>query len=1331
MQRWKTIAIRIGLGLVALAAVLAVFAFALLRTGPGQALLSAAIAELSDHRVVVHGLSGALPNDLRADSVEVADAHGVWLRAENVALNWRALAALNNRLVIGSASSTRVVVLRLPQSEKKSSGTTPEISVRSLTLPHIEIAADVVGRAAVLSARGALHYRSADRLSADVVVARLDNRDRYVAKGTIDNDVANGTLAISEGNGGILAALVGLPTLGPILLDARAQGDARANALAFRLSAGKLEASGNGSISLQTRALDLIVEAHAPAMQPAPDLAWQSLSLDGRVRGSFDTPDATATLALVGAEAQGVAIGRLSAKVSGNNGAVDLAAQADSVRVPGTPDTFAAAPVLLNAHADLNAPHRPIHFSLAHPLVRVSGDATTSGTRTLAAKIALPSLQALAGDALRGSASFVVSAEEQAKKVALTLDGRLNFDGATPAARLLGPNTSLVLKADFDGNDISDSQISLNGAAVTLQAHGSFKARSLAYTLDARLSDLSRLSSTLKGETTFAATVSGALDRAEAKVLGSVLAASQGFAPQRVDYSMHAEGLPDLRLVQAAAQGRFDNAPVTLKADYSASPGKSGQATLTARWKSLAANARMVVDRRSSATGAAHVTVGSLSDFSSLAGTKLTGRVDAGLGLIRLGAHDILRVNARLSALAIENERAGTANVSGTVTDPFGAPSFVLAADAHDISAEGVLGDAEANLSGPLDKLSVTLKSSLKDSSGTPATIAAQALVDATKQRAILSATDAQWRGVKFALKAPTTIAFAKVLSVDRLVANLGGGTLILEGTVLPKLAASVSVESLPAQVLTPFMSGVPLAGTISLDAKLAGTTNAPAGTITLKGSALRAGAYSTKAVAPADLNVLGTLDGRVARIDARLAAGSSAHATVSGEVPLARNTPLGLHVVGALDLALLNPVLMADARQATGKLDADLRVTGALASPRVTGRMTLANGELQDFARGVRLHDIAANLEAQGSALHITSLSAVAGSGTVTGSGTIDLGAPGIPVAITLTAKEARPVASDRVTATLSGDLKLTGKLDGAMALGGRIDVLRGDINLPESFPPDVAVLNVRKRGEAPSPPPSQSAVSLDVVVSVPGQIFVRGHGVDANFGGHIHISGTSGAPLVSGGFTMNRGSLSVAGQTLDFTSGKVSFDGTGVRQRLDPTLDLVAQSTSNGVTATLTVTGYASAPKIVLTSSPDLPQDEVLAHLLFQQSTKQLTPLQLAGIAQAVAELGGVGAGFDPLGTVRKTLGLDRLAVGSMTGAQPGQTQTTVEAGKYVMRNVYVGTKQSFSGGTQVQVQVDLTRSLKAQGTLSTMNSPTVTNGNAAQDNGSSLGLSYQIEY
>ena len=83
-----------------------------------------------------------------------------------------------------------------------------------------------------------------------------------------------------------------------------------------------------------------------------------------------------------------------------------------------------------------------------------------------------------------------------------------------------------------------------------------------------------------------------------------------------------------------------------------------------------------------------------------------------------------------------------------------------------------------------------------------------------------------------------------------------------------------------------------------------------------------------------------------------------------------------------------------------------------------------------------------------------------------------------------------------------------------------------------------------------------------------------------------------------------MRRGTISLAGTTLTFTRGKVGFDGTGVTGKIDPTLDFAADSTAGSVTATLGITGYASKPIITLTSVPELPQDEVLAHLLFKRS-------------------------------------------------------------------------------------------------------------------------------
>jgi translocation and assembly module TamB len=214
----------------------------------------------------------------------------------------------------------------------------------------------------------------------------------------------------------------------------------------------------------------------------------------------------------------------------------------------------------------------------------------------------------------------------------------------------------------------------------------------------------------------------------------------------------------------------------------------------------------------------------------------------------------------------------------------------------------------------------------------------------------------------------------------------------------------------------------------------------------------------------------------------------------------------------------------------------------------------------------------------------------------------------------------------------------------------------------------------------------------------------------------------------MVTGGFDLRRGTFTVASRMFVFTSGRVGFDGTSIGDRIDPTLDLAAEMTQAGITASLTVTGYASEPRIMLSSTPMMPQDEILARMLFQRSAAQLSPLELAQLAETAISLASGGSGFDPLGSLGRSLGLNRLSIGSTGGPMP---ETTVEAGRYVLGNVYVGAKQGLEGGTQAEVQVQLRNRLKIVGTVNTGGNAAVTQGAKQRESGSSIGLSYEFEY
>jgi translocation and assembly module TamB len=255
-------------------------------------------------------------------------------------------------------------------------------------------------------------------------------------------------------------------------------------------------------------------------------------------------------------------------------------------------------------------------------------------------------------------------------------------------------------------------------------------------------------------------------------------------------------------------------------------------------------------------------------------------------------------------------------------------------------------------------------------------------------------------------------------------------------------------------------------------------------------------------------------------------------------------------------------------------------------------------------------------------------------------------------------------------------------------------------------------------------------------VTIDAPRQVLVQGRGLDAEMGGQIKLAGTTDALLASGGLNLLRGSFSIAGTKLNFTQdSKISFDGTGLQKKIDPTLDFTASTTVGDTTANLSITGPADAPRFSFTSTPSLPPDQIMSLLLFNtQNPSSLSALQVAQIGAALASLSGVGGnGFNPLVKLQKSLGLDRLSVGTNTVntvTGPESSGAAIEAGRYISKRVYVEGRQSTTGNSQVQVDVDLTKHLKLQTRLG--NGTAVTQGTTPEnDPGSSIGLAYQFEY
>jgi translocation and assembly module TamB len=481
---------------------------------------------------------------------------------------------------------------------------------------------------------------------------------------------------------------------------------------------------------------------------------------------------------------------------------------------------------------------------------------------------------------------------------------------------------------------------------------------------------------------------------------------------------------------------------------------------------------------------------------------------------------------------------------------------------------------------------------------------------------------------------------------------------------------------------------------------------------------------FANAGLTPLRATAKGSLIGRTITLSSISATGRGGlQVSGGGRVPL-DGDGLAIDITGSAPLALGNRFVADRGGQLSGTLNLKARVSGSLTSPQFSGTVSTGGAGYVDPELNLRLVDIGGSATLSGQRIVIDSLTArlstggsvaVGGSVGLTGNNDADL---------SVRLNDARYADGTMFVATVGGELTLTGPLTRDPLLAGTVRIERADITIPESFGGAAALVQaehintpagaaatlarakVDERG-AKAGGGRPSAVQLDVDVEAPNQIFVRGRGLDAEVGGRVKLTGSINDIRPVGGFQLSRGRLAILGQRVTFEQGQVTLVGD-----LDPYLDFRASTQGDGITVYVDVTGRVSDLAIGFTSNPNLPEDEVLSRLLFKRSMGELTPLQLAKLAGAAAELAG-GSNTSLVDSLRSKAGLADLDV--VTG---DDGNFAVQAGTYIQDNVYLGVQAGADGNSRVTVNLDLGNDLKAK-------AATGTNGDT------SIGVFYETDY
>ena len=1293
------------------AAILALPALALaiaggfVQSAPGGVWLAGVASRAAsspDMALSIGAIEHPLSSNIVARDITLADGKGIWLRVDRVELDWTRLALLGARAEIERVAIGKVEVSRRPEpapaartAPAKSDGPLiprlpVAIHVASYALDHLLLAEPVAGAAMELSLGGAASL-GAKGAALTLNLKRLD------APGAIATDVAfdpNGerlrlNVDAREPAGGLVARLANIPGLPPVQISVAGDGpldDFRATLAA--VAGDTIGAKGTISATRKgdARAIVTTLEARVAPLLPAEvrPLFAETTHLEATgalaADGAFTLDQMTLSAAGLNAEAAG----RMDAK-----GVVDATAS-----VHGAPDAggsaFRARALDLHAHATgalarmdvaLQAVADDVAFQSAH-IGHVDADIRTlvdGGplAATISATIDSPRSGVAPLDGLMGKRIAIAG-------VARTLaDGGFGFEKFSIA----GDNA----RADIDG--VATKQTAAIDARVDVP-------------------QMKRADARVTGHAT-----------ATARLSGSLLKPDLAFDIALQDATALGRGVPRLSL-KGEAHDLIGDATATIALDgtidgkaargsaRAARAGKGltidgldvaiGRATLTGA---------IALDEARLATGRLALSAPDLDDLSAVALQKLAGQINAEIAFEASNGGQDINVNAGGAGLRAPQFGLDRLNARFVARDVLRRPALDGEASVENVRV-GKETIAKARVKAKPEGAAAALDISV-DARGF--TILGRALLTpGERMRVDIASLSAQRGGQRFALAGPAVVTTgAGRTDIKGLAVNIGGGRLDIDGSVGERLDLVAKARAIPLSVANMVDPTLALDGALNGEARVGGDMKAPTGEWNVNIARLVAPQTKSNGLPPIDIAVSGRLAGGRTSVDADIALGANSRVKVAGSAPVDGAGALDLAIKGVVDAALANTALAANGQTLKGKANLDVRVAGPVAAPTFSGDIAMVDGAFADPLNGVNLDKINARVEARGRELNIVSLNATTRNGGQIGAtGHVSI-APdqGMPGAIHRSARNAQLASTDTVAATADLDIDISGAMGRAPRVNGRVTIQTMDVTVPDRIPASLKPLPgtihidakgfarqmlelERKQKAKAAARKSSFDATLELAISAPNRIFVRGRGIDAEFGGDLKLNGSIQKPNAIGAFDLRRGKMQLLAQRIDLTSGKLTFAGG-----LTPELDFVASTTAGDVTANVGVTGPANAPVFAFTSTPELPSDEVLSRLLFAKASGSLSPFQAVQLAGALAQFSGAGSGIDAFEKMRKALGVDSLDIDAS-----GANGPKVGASRYISDNISVGVKTGTKPEeSAVNIGVDITKRVRVQGETS----------------------------
>lgn len=1273
-------------------------------------------------RIKIDGVSGGWLGALHAEHVSIEDEDGVWLEAENVALDWRPQNLLFGGVRINAASASSIVVLRQPAllERRPSSGAGMDIFIGDLNVETLSLAEPVLGEAATFAAALALDVRDKSLEGLNLALRRTDSdADRVIAVYRPD-EAYELSIDIEGAAGGVLSRALGVPEQ-HVRAAASGAGDTQTGEARYAATIGETQLlAGAARWTPATWAADARAQLDLlPALQTLARRIGPSASID----------------------ISGERVGRFAARAETPFLTLDLQGELNEERELVGPAMFVAETSRLSDIA------RESPFALGP--ARLEGELRRArGTIAIRAALDAREIDAL-GRRIRLTGPVNASLTEGRFHLAGDLRAPADAPALFAAARL-----RTELSYDRGRRRFSLDSAELTGDALALDARGWANRGDGEFAGEWRVRRLAALADDLAGETggrwrAFAEQTDDArvwsvvVDGTGANIAGApeIIPQLLGDAPRldaRLRYENGGLSVTHARLnganLRAAATGRVVRGVADLALEASARgpltiggaeiagaldatgriTGRLARPALSARANLSSFSAGGVVVEQPVVEFTLAPSGDSYAGRASMEGAAMGQPLAASSSVgIASGTVTLTGLEARLAALEARGgasfaARGVTASldvggaldglapgVSGRIVGNLALTPETLTLDAQ--IADARAGDlrmraATLRANGPFDAIAATfnMRGRLRDAPLTFDGTGGLALDD---------------RATVLRIEGRGELADEPIFTRAPMVATWSGGALeaalnfaVGDGVVRAQwrergraVSGSAQIEDAPLAPLAAIW-GERASGRIDGRINLANNGRGLSGDADVT---LNDARFAGRQRGVLDMHIVADLDpGRLqTTVDAGSSEGLVAHFEADAPVVTSAD-PIRIALAperrGRARWSVRGPAasLWAAARLQDQSLEGQLDGEGELAFGAGylsgAGHIEIVDGRFEDKLTGVTLANLDARVSIDDRGVTIENFSASGPrGGRLTATGGSDTQRAG-RIAVTID----NMLVADRPDARARASGELTLAWEGLRStLTGDLNIAEADIDVaasPEAGIPTLDVIEINRPGyenevEEDAPVRNTAGAELDVRIRAPGRVFTRGRGVDAEWALDLRLQGTSRDPRLYGEARAVRGTLALSGQPFEIDDARIMFAG----DPLDARIDLSATRDTADLSARIRLTGTARAPEITFTSDPPLPEDEILPQVLFGRSVEDLSAFEAAQLAAGLAALSGR-ASLDLVDAARAAAGLDRFNV-----RQDATGGFLVAGGVYLTRDVYVEVARTGLGQAQTRVE------------------------------------------